>query len=119
MKKNKMKEKTILYQEEQKKIVDEIAKILDIQNKEYLVLYEMDRDTEMQRKIMALIPEIKKFFRYDKINGVKDAENTNRAYLSIIKCLTKDYYDISKKSYTRKIDGETIYSKKYIFNPKK
>ncbi len=113
-----MFEKATIFHEEQRNIINKIIEILELDNKPYLVLYEMDKDEELQKRINNLIPEIKKFFRFDKIKGVRNTDNTKRIYLSIIKCLTKQIYDIKTMSYTKKINGEIIYSKKYIFTSK-
>jgi hypothetical protein len=115
-----MIEKTILYANEQFEIVNKIVKILNLDTKRFLVLYEMDQDEEMQNKIMELIPDIKKYFRYDKIKGVRYTDITKRAYFSIIKSIIKNYYDIRIVSYAKKNeeDNSVIYSKKYYFTPK-
>ena len=41
-------------------IVDKIVKILDLENKTECTLYELDKNNEIQNKIMELIPEIRK-----------------------------------------------------------
>ena len=41
-------------------IVDKIVKILDLENKTEYTLYELDKNNEIQNKIMELIPEIRK-----------------------------------------------------------
>ena len=63
-----MRLKSDLYKKEQKEIIDKIIKILDLENKKYYTLYELDNNEELQKQIMELIPEIRKWYSF---NGMK------------------------------------------------
>jgi glycerol dehydrogenase-like iron-containing ADH family enzyme len=86
-----MRLKSELYQKEQYEIVDKIIEILDLNNGSF-TLYDMDRDKDKQEKIMALAIEIRKYFTYTGIAGVK--EKMKRPWLSIIKNVCKLKYNI-------------------------
>ena len=55
-----MRLKSELYKKEQEEIIDKICNILDLENRNTYTLYELDNNVEIQKKIMELIPEIRK-----------------------------------------------------------
>ena len=57
-----MRLKSELYKKEQEEIVDKIIKILDLENKKSYTLYELDKNEEIQKQIIELIPEIRKWY---------------------------------------------------------
>ena len=57
-----MRLKCELYKKEQEEIVDKIITILDLENKTEYTLYELDKNEEIQKQIMELIPEIRKYY---------------------------------------------------------
>jgi len=63
-----MRLKSELYKKEQDEIVDKIRTILDLENKTEYTLYELDRNEEIQKQIMELIPEIRKWFSFNSMN---------------------------------------------------
>ena len=63
-----MRLKSELYKKEQEEIIEKIISILDLKNKNIYTLYELDKNEEIQNKIMELIPEIRKWFSF---NGLK------------------------------------------------
>jgi len=63
-----MRLKSDLYKKEQEEIIEKIISILDLKNKNTHTLYELDKNDEIQNKIMELIPEIRKWFSF---NGLK------------------------------------------------
>ena len=58
----------LCYKKEQIKLSNKIIEILDLENKTEYTLYELDKNEEIQNKIMELIPEIRKWFSF---NGLK------------------------------------------------
>lgn len=64
-----MRLKSELYKKEQEEIVDKIITILDLENKTEYTLYELDKNKEIQKQIMELIPEIRKYYAF---NNMKD-----------------------------------------------
>ena len=47
-----MRLKSELYKKEQEEIIDKIVKILDLENKTEYTLYELDKNDEIQNKIL-------------------------------------------------------------------
>ena len=111
-----MRLKSELYKKEQEEIVDKIITILDLENKTEYTLYELDKNEEIQKQIMELIPEIRKYYSFSTIIGASEPTKAKRPYLSIIRQLTKSKYKLNSYDYRIKQDGkEDIRTKKYIF----
>lgn len=116
---NIMRHKNKLYQKEQNDIMNKIINILQLDKENSILLYDLDNDESKKQKIMDLIPDIRKYFTYDCIPGVRNPEQTKRAYLSIIRQITKLGY--AMKSYDHRISEkakEPIRTIKYIFSKK-
>ena len=84
-----MKLKSILYKKEQNDLVDKIINILELDNMNSIVLYNLDNDETKQYKILELIPEIRKYYSFSTIIGASEPTKAKRPYLSIIRQLTK------------------------------
>ena len=84
-----MRLKSELYKKEQEEIVDKIITILDLENKTEYTLYELDKNEEIQKKIMELIPEIRKYYAFNNLKAVGEPNKRKRRWLSIIKNLLK------------------------------
>ena len=89
-----MRLKSELYKKEQEEIVDKIITILDLENKTEYTLYELDKNEEIQKQIMELIPEIRKYYAFNNMKAVGDPNKRKRPWLSIIKNLLKTKYNI-------------------------
>jgi hypothetical protein len=110
--------KSILYREEQEEIIEKIIDILQLDENDSITLYNLDNDIEKQSKILALIPDIRKFFSFSTIIGASEPDRAKRPYLSIIKQLCKRKYDISIHDCRLKVDEKDVRSKRYIFTIK-
>ena len=110
-----MRLKSELYKKEQEDIVDKIIKILDLENKTEYTLYELDKNEEIQKKIMELIPEIRKYFSFNGIKAVGEPNKIKRPWLSIIKHLIKIKYNMVSLDYHFTEDGNHIRTQKYCF----
>ncbi len=64
-----MKLKSILYKKEQNELVDKIINILELDNQNSIILYNLDNDKIKQDKILELIPEIRKYYSFSTIIG--------------------------------------------------
>ena len=84
-----MRLKSELYKKEQDDIINKIITILDLENKNAYTLYELDNNKEIQKQIMVLIPEIRKWFSFNGIKAVGEPSKIKRPWLSIIKHLIK------------------------------
>ena len=110
-----MRLKSELYKKEQDEIIDKIITILDLENKNTYTLYELDKNEEIQKQIMELIPEIRKWFSFNGIKAVGEPTKIKRPWLSIIKHLTKTKYTLESKEYRFCIDNNFARTQKYIF----
>ena len=94
-----MRLKSELYKKEQEEIVDKIISILDLENKTEYTLYELDKNEELQKNIMILIPEIRKYYAFNNMKAVGEPNKRKRPWLSIIKNLLKTKYNIVSKDF--------------------
>ena len=102
-----MRLKSELYKKEQEEICDKIVEILDLSETNTITLYELDNDKEKQKKIIELIPEIRKYFSFNSMKAVGEPHRIKRPWLSIIKQITKLKYTITAKDHRIKI-GDSI-----------
>jgi hypothetical protein len=112
-----MKLKSELYFQEQKNLEDKLIHILNLDNKNSITLYELDKDIDKQKKILDLIPEIQKYYSSSKIPGVYyySTNRIVRPWLSIIKYLTKNKFEMCSTDYRIIIDNIKIRTKRYLF----
>jgi hypothetical protein len=110
-----MRLKSELYKKEQSDIIKKIFDILDLDKDNGMVLYEFDRDKDKQKKILDLIPEIRKYFSFTSIIGAYKPEKAKRPCMSIIKNITKTEYKMMSCDYRFKIKEKEIRTKKYLF----
>jgi hypothetical protein len=111
-----MRLKSELYKKEQEEIIDKICNILDLTNRNTYTLYELDNNVEIQKKIMELIPEIRKWFSFNGIKAVGEPEKIKRPWLSIIKHLVKKKYKIESLDYHFTENGKHIRTQLYNFS---
>lgn len=115
---NWMRLKKDLYPNEQMEVKNKLIDILGLNQNTSIVLYELDRNSELLNNIHSLVPLIRKYFSYKTIPGVMEPYRYNRPYLSIIKNLLKDLYTIQRKHIKMRIpDGNRIQTTRYIFLP--
>jgi hypothetical protein len=110
-----MRLKSELYETQQTDIRNKLISILDLEHNNPLVLYELDNNTELQQKIMGLIPEIRTFFSFNDMMGVSEPHKVKRPYFCIIKYLLKPIYKISMKEFQFTKEGKRIRTVKYFF----
>ena len=110
-----MRLKSELYKKEQDEIVYKITTILDLENKTKYTLYELDNNEDIKKKIMELIPEIRKWFSFNGIKAVGDPSKIKRPWLSIIKHLLKTKYEIESKDFQFTENGKYIRTHVYNF----
>ena len=111
-----MRLKSELYKKEQEEIVDKIITILDLENKTEYTLYELDKNEEIQKQIMELIPEIRKYYAFNNMKAVGEPNKRKRPWLSIIKNLLKHRYKFESVDYRINENSVEIRTHKYIFN---
>ena len=114
-----MKLKSLLYKQEQDELVNKIIDILELDNENSIILYNLDNDQYKQNKILELIPEIRKYYSFSTIIGASEPTKAKRPYLSIIKQITKSKYKLNSYDYRIKQENkEDIRTIKYIFELK-
>ena len=113
-----MRLKSELYKKEQEEIIDKIITILDLEHKNTYTLYELDKNEEIQEKIMELIPEIRKWFSFNGIKAVGEPSKIKRPWLSIIKHLIKQKYNMISLDYHFTENKNHIRTQKYHFELK-
>jgi hypothetical protein len=98
------------------KLVDKIINILESDDENSIILFNLDNDKIKQNKILELIPEIRKYYSFSTIIGASEPTKAKTPYLSIIRQLTKSIYKLNSHDYRIKQDGkDDIRTKKYIF----
>lgn len=110
-----MRLKNELYDDEQSKIKKELIDILELNNKNGFILYQIDHDEELKSKIMGLLPKIRTFYSMSKITAISTPERIKRPYISIIRHILKKDYDILSAEHTLRIDEKIIRTKRYVF----
>ena len=110
-----MRLKSELYKNEQNEIINKIISILDLENKNTYTLYQLDNHLEIQKQIMELIPEIRKWFSFNNMKAVGEPERIKRPWLSIIKKLITSKYLIESKGFHFKKEEKWLMTQQYIF----
>lgn len=114
-----MKLKSELYKKEQDEITEKILSVLELDKDNGIILLELDNDKIKQEKILALIPDIRKYFSFTSSIGASEPDKAKRPYLSIIRQFTKSKYNMLSCDYRiKKDDGKELRTKKYIFTRK-
>lgn len=115
-----MRLKSELYPEEQTQIRQKVINILELDESNSTTLYELDNNKEKQTKLMALIPSIRKFFSFSDMIGVSEPDKVERPWLSIIKHMTRQDYEMLKCDYRfRHSELGIIRTKRYVFQKRK
>lgn len=110
-----MRLKSDLYPAEQGQVRKKMIDILALDNTNCITLYEMDNDAEKQQKIMALLPEIYKWFTVRDATLVRYPERSRRSYLSIVKLVLQSKYSITSKNYRLKFQNKIIRTQLFSF----
>jgi hypothetical protein len=110
-----MKYKSVLYSKEQEELTDKVINILNLDKNNSITLYELDNDTEKQKQILDLIPDIRKYYNFSTIPGARYIDRIVRPWLSIIRQLTKNKFNMYSTDYRILIGKEKIRTTKYVF----
>ena len=112
-------QKSELYREEQSQLKKKIIEILSLDECNSTTLFELDTNKDKQDKLMALIPDIRKFFNFGKIVGASEPDKVERPWLSIIKHLTRHDYELFRCDYRfTHPDLGVVRTKRYVFQKK-
>lgn len=113
-----MKLKSELYKKQQYELSQKIIDILELDENNQIILYHLDNDKNKIDKIMALIPELRKYFSFSSIRGIESPESPKRPYYSIIKQITKLTHNLTTKDKHLTINNKQIRSRILIFGKK-
>ena len=114
-----MRHKHELYPEEQKIIKEELLEILGLDEHNSVLLSDLDNNNGKQQQIMTLLPRIRTFFSMSRITAFAYPESAKRPWLSIIRHLLKDDYDMVSADWrVKKDDGSTLRTQRYYFHKK-
>lgn len=113
-----MRLKSELYKKEQIKLSKKIIDMLELDENGNIILYYLDENTEKQKRIMDLIPELRKYFSFSNMKGIESPEMLKRPYLSIIRQVTKLTHKMCGKDKQLIIDGKIIRSRLLSFSEK-
>lgn len=105
------------YKKEQEEIVNKIIDILEITDG-YIIKYELDNDEEKHKKIIELVPDIKKYFTYNNIGGLKQPEKLKKPWISIIRQVLKMKYNFVSTDFTIHTPKGKLRTKKYCIYDK-
>lgn len=114
-----MRLKSELYEKEQNEIIDKVIEILELDDEYSISLYELDRNTEKQNKIMELLPIVRKYFSFANITGASLTDKVKRPWWSIAKYMLKKKYNIYNSDCRLDTENGRIRSTKYVFIKKK
>ena len=106
--------KQLKYKKEQENLLNKLLEILNYNNDYTFYLYDLDNKIELQKSIIGLTDDIKKYYPASICTGI-NSKKCKRPYLSIIKYILKFH---NKEFYTMDYrlgidDKETIRTKKY------
>ena len=110
-----MRYKRDLYKQEQEGLADTIICILNLDSNNSITLYDLDNNEAMKQKIIELIPEARKYFSYNNINGLTRPDKMKRPYLSLIRQITKVKYIMNSEDIRIERNGKFIRTKLYTF----
>jgi len=108
------KTKKDLYTNERNNIIKLLSIILEMtpENMSFY-LYHIENDLEKQKQIIALEPQIKKYFKCGTWSYF--AKNTKKGYLSLIRSIFKDMgFSITRNNTTLSINSELVNTQLYI-----
>lgn len=105
------------FKDERQALVDKLINILELDELNSFYLYDLDHDDNKQTKILALIPDVKKYYSHGLIGGIKDQTKQKRPWLSIIKHMLRDnYHFISSECLYLISDGSKVKTRRYYCN---
>ena len=111
-----MRLKTELYAKEQDDTIDKIIQIIGItEENNTITLHEIDNNESMKQQLMNLIPEIRTWFSFGRINPISNPDSYKRPHLTIIKQITKKKWDIHYQDFRIYKDDTVIRTQQYTF----
>jgi hypothetical protein len=111
-----MRLKSEMYKKEQILLSNKIIDILELDHNGQIILYNLDNDIDKQKKIMDLIPELRKYFSFGFIRGIESPDVLKRPWLSIIRQITKITHTFTYKDKQITQNNTKIRTRIYTFS---
>jgi len=103
------------YKIERENVCKKLIDILNLDDKQSFILYELDIDTEKQTNILNMKEEIQKYFACSEISSFKPNFECKRPYLNIVRgILRKQGYSFISTDIDIKINDVIKRTTKYI-----
>lgn len=111
-----MRLKSELYAKEQDDTIDKIIQIIGItEENNTITLHEIDNNETMKQQLMDLIPEIRIWFSFGRINPISNPDSYKRPHLTIIKQITKKKWVVTSKFSHIRINDDIVGTQQYTF----
>lgn len=104
-------------EDEREIIINEIKETI-FGDKNWCILYDLDRNPDVNHKIGELIPKIKSAFLIHNMAGIQRPETLKRPWLSIMRTFLKQKYHIIGENHIVRREGNVIATKRYVLVPK-
>lgn len=108
------RKKSEKYPEEQARLKAKVIELTGFDDQMSFTLLDIDDNKPKQDEFMALLPELKKYFSLSSITNIHNPQVAVRPWLSIIKHVLKEDYEIFNKHVV--VDGK--HTSRYIFRKK-
>lgn len=97
------------YQNEREEICNKLIEILQLDENNNFLLYDLEEDTNKQQNILEMKEEIKKYFAVSCISSFKPNFKCKRPYLNIVRSILRQQnYTFKGSDYSLKFDNGLI-----------
>lgn len=97
------------YQNEREEICNKLIEILQLDENDNFLLYDLEEDTNKQQNILEMKEEIKKYFAVSCISSFKPNFKCKRPYLNIVRSILRQQnYTFEGSDYSLKFDNGLI-----------
>ena len=110
-----MRSKDELYVDEQAAIKKKLLDMLPLDKNLTITLYDIEKNSELIDSINGLIPEIRTYFSMSKVTAICTPQRIKRPWLSVIRHLTRDTYNMTSVDCRIIVNGNVIRTKRYKF----
>jgi len=94
------------YQIQREEICNKLIQILQLDDDNCFLLYELDNDIEKQSRILEMKNEIKKYFAVSNISVFKPKYDCKKPYINIIRSILRQQNYIVKNTQIEKSNGD-------------
>jgi len=97
------------YQNEREEICNKLIEILQLDENNHFLLYDLEKDINKQHNILEMKEEIKKYFAVSCISSFKPNFKCKRPYLNIVRSILRQQnYTFEGSDYSLKFDNGLI-----------